>query len=68
MSISELLAIVSMGCIIKIKSIAFVSKRLSEKFGKLWLAAEMILLGTFRSHARHPYYGASRRTGNRLHV
>lgn len=25
------------------KSTAFVSKRLSEKFGKLWLAAEVIL-------------------------
>ncbi len=54
MSISELLAIVSMVRIIKIKSIAFVSKWLSEKFGKLWLAAEMILFGTFSSRARHP--------------
>ena len=42
-SISGLLAIVSMACILKIKSIAFVSKRLSEKFGKLWIAAEVIL-------------------------
>lgn len=32
-----------MACAIKIKSVAFVSKRLSEKFGKLWLAAEVIL-------------------------
>lgn len=42
-SVSGLLAVVSMACVIKIKSIAFVSKRLSEKFGKLWLAAEVIL-------------------------
>ena len=32
-----------MACVIKIKSVAFVSKRLSEKFGKLWLAAEILL-------------------------
>lgn len=42
-SVSGLLAVVSMACVIKIKSVAFVSKRLSEKFGKLWLAAEVIL-------------------------
>ena len=42
-SISGLLAIVSMACILKMKSIAFVFKRLSEKFGKLWIAAEVIL-------------------------
>ena len=42
-SVSGLLAVVSMACAIKIKSVAFVSKRLSEKFGKLWLAAEVIL-------------------------
>lgn len=42
-SISGLLAVVSMACMLKIKSIAFVSKRLSEKFGKLWIAAEVIL-------------------------
>lgn len=42
-SVSGLLAVVSMACVLKIKSIAFVSKRLSEKFGKLWLAAEVIL-------------------------
>ena len=42
-SISGLLAVVSMACVIKIKSIANVTKRLSEKFGKLWLAAEVIL-------------------------
>lgn len=42
-SVSGLLAVVSMACVIKLKSTAFVSKRLSEKFGKLWLAAEVIL-------------------------
>ncbi len=42
-SVSGLLAVVSMACVIKVKSITFVSKRLSEKFGKLWLAAEIIL-------------------------
>lgn len=42
-SVSGLLAVVSMACVIKLKSIAFVSKRLSEKFGKLWLAAEVLL-------------------------
>ena len=42
-SISGLLAIVSMACVVKIKSIASVSNRLSEKFGKLWIAAEVIL-------------------------
>ena len=42
-SISGLLAVVSMACLLKIKSTTFVSKRLSDKFGKLWLAAEVIL-------------------------
>lgn len=42
-SVSGLLAVVSMACTIKIKSTSFVSKRLSEKFGKLWIAAEVIL-------------------------
>lgn len=42
-SVSGLLAVVSMACVLKIKSTALVSKRLSEKFGKLWLAAEVLL-------------------------
>lgn len=42
-SVSGLLAVVSMACVLKIKSVSFVSKRLSEKFGKLWLAAEVLL-------------------------
>lgn len=42
-SVSGLLAVVSMACTLKMKSTAFVSKRLSEKFGKLWIAAEVVL-------------------------
>ena len=42
-SVSGLLAVVSMACVLKFKSTEFVSKRLSEKFGKLWLAAEGVL-------------------------
>ena len=41
--VSGLLAVVSMACALKIKCAPSVSKRLSEKFGKLWLAAEVIL-------------------------
>ena len=42
-SVSGLLAVVSMACVLKMKSVTVVSNRLSEKFGKLWLAAEVIL-------------------------
>lgn len=42
-SVSGLLAVVSMACMIKIKSAPIVSKRLAEKFGKLWVAAEVML-------------------------
>lgn len=42
-AVSGLLAVVSMACVLKMKCTSFVSKRLSEKFGKLWLAAEVIL-------------------------
>lgn len=41
--VSGLLAVVSMACVIKIKSVPIVSRRLSEKFGKLWIAAEVML-------------------------
>ncbi len=41
--VSGLLAVVSMACVLKMKSTEFVSRRLSEKFGKLWMAAEVIL-------------------------
>ena len=43
-SISGLLAVVSMACLLKIKSTTFVSKRLSDKFGKLWLAAVILFV------------------------
>lgn len=42
-AVSGLLAVVSMACVLKLKSTTFVLKRLSEKFGKLWIAAEVIL-------------------------
>lgn len=42
-AVSGLLAVVSMACVLKMKCTSFVSKRLSEKFGKLWLAAEVVL-------------------------
>lgn len=42
-AVSGLLAVVSMACVIKMKSVQSVSARLSAKFGKLWIAAEVIL-------------------------
>lgn len=42
-SVSGLLAVMSMACVLQMRSTDSVSKRLSEKFGKLWLAAEVIL-------------------------
>ena len=42
-SVSGFLAVVSMACVLKLRSIKEVSARLSEKFGKLWLAAEVLL-------------------------
>lgn len=42
-SVSGLLAVMSMACVLKIKSSEKVIKRLSAKFGKLWIAAEAIL-------------------------
>ena len=47
--VSGLLAVVSMACAMKIKSTEFVVRRLSEKFGKLWLAAEVILFVLVRA-------------------
>lgn len=41
--LSGLLAIMSMALVIAMKSVPAVSQRLREKFGKLWLAAEIIL-------------------------
>ena len=40
---SSLLAVVSMACILKQQGSPKVAKRLADKFGKLWLAAELIL-------------------------
>lgn len=42
-AVSGLLAVVAMSCVIKIKADKKVSARLSEKFGKLWIAAEAVL-------------------------
>ena len=42
-SVSGLLAVVGMACVLKLRNIKAVSARLSEKFGKLWLAAEVLL-------------------------
>ena len=42
-SVSGLLAVISMASILKIKSNQDVTKRLSEKFGKLWVFAEILL-------------------------
>lgn len=42
-AVSGLLAVMSMACAIQMKSIESVVHRLSAKFGKLWLAAEVIL-------------------------
>ena len=42
-AISGLLAVVSMACLLKLRCVPSVSGRLAEKFGKLWIAAEVIL-------------------------
>lgn len=42
-AVSGLLAVVTIACVIKLKADHSVSMRLSEKFGKLWIAAEIIL-------------------------
>lgn len=42
-AVSGLLAVVAMACVIKLKSENRVTARLSEKFGKLWIAAEVVL-------------------------
>ena len=43
LSVSGLLAVVAMACVMKIKSVKSVSERLSQKYGKLWIAAEILL-------------------------
>ena len=42
-AVSGLLAVVAMACVIKQKTDTSVSVRLSEKFGKLWIGAEVVL-------------------------
>lgn len=42
-ALSGLLAVVGMACVIRLKSERTVSKKLSEKFGKMWIAAEVLL-------------------------
>ncbi|MEG1879101.1 MAG: cation:proton antiporter [Pseudoflavonifractor sp.] len=42
-AVSGLLGVMSMACALQMKSVPHVSTRLSEKFGKLWLAAEVLL-------------------------
>ncbi len=42
-SVSGLLAVVAMACMLRIRCPQPVSRRLSEKFGKLWLTAEVVL-------------------------
>lgn len=41
--VSGLLAVMSMACALKMRSHESVSQRLAEKFGKMWLAAEVVL-------------------------
>ena len=42
-ALSGLLAVITMSAILKSKGSIIVTRRLSEKFGKLWLAAELLL-------------------------
>ena len=42
-ALSGLLSVMSMACILKTKLESKVSKRISEKFGKLWIGAEVVL-------------------------
>ena len=42
-AVSGLLAVVSMACALRLRSPSAVSRRLSEKLGKLWIAAELML-------------------------
>lgn len=42
-AVSGFFAVTAMDCVIRLKSNKKVSDRLSEKFGKLWIAAEILL-------------------------
>lgn len=50
-----------MACVLKAKCIPAVSKRLSEKFGKLWIAAEVILFVLVGAAVDLRYTAAARR-------
>lgn len=81
-SISGLFAVMSMACTLNLKETTAVSNRLSEKFSKLWLAAEVILFVTvgaavdinYTLHGaccaldRNYRSGASLARGNRLTI
>lgn len=54
-SISGLLAVVSAACVLKIRSIPEVVSRLSEKFGKLWIGAEVLLFVLVGAAVDIPY-------------
>lgn len=43
LALSGLLAVISMAAVLRMRSTDFVTRRLAEKFGKLWLAAEVML-------------------------
>ena len=64
-AISGLLAVVSMACVVKLKSPIDVTNRLSLKFGKLWIAAGNPALCTGRCRCRHPLYDAGRNRRSR---
>ena len=42
-AVSGLLAVVAMACVIKLKTVRAVAEKLSGKFGKLWIGAEVLL-------------------------
>lgn len=44
--LSGLLAVISMACVLRCKCPPTVSQRLSQKFGKLWIAAEVLLFSS----------------------
>ena len=65
-AVSGLLAVVGMACVIKRKAPEAVSKRLSEKFGKLWLAAEVILFVLVGAAVDIRYMAGADRKSTRL--
>lgn len=65
-SVSGLLSVVSMACMLKIQSPGSVSNRLSEKFGKLWIGRRSPPLCFSRRRRRYPLY-AERGSGGCSH-